>query len=224
MMVQPMGPATDGIWLPCGLNECFKLARYNQGCRFSPHIDGPWVPSDDVASIFTVLIYLNGPDSTSFPFKGGETNFLSPPCGVNSTSAETNNIDGGLIAKSQRHHSVISSVVPKTGSALIFEHNMLHEGAPIIEGVKYILRTEVLFRRVLSAIVPPISTADEDEESYNNIVQLYNRSEEQYDRHDATGFVESYLAALELQQQKVQPCIQFLLMSTHSHASHFTLF
>lgn len=32
-----------------------------------------------------------------------------------------------------------------TGSALIFEHQLWHQGTPIISGTKYILRTDVIF-------------------------------------------------------------------------------
>ena len=36
-------------------------------------------------------------------------------------------------------------VVPRTGMALLFYHNLLHEGAPVIAGRKYVLRTDVMY-------------------------------------------------------------------------------
>ncbi len=39
------------------------------------------------------------------------------------------------------------SVQPETGKALIFKHELLHEGCPVLEGVKYVLRTDVMYRR-----------------------------------------------------------------------------
>ncbi len=33
-------------------------------------------------------------------------------------------------------------VTPRAGQALIFNHDTYHEGEPVLEGVKYILRTE----------------------------------------------------------------------------------
>jgi hypothetical protein len=36
-------------------------------------------------------------------------------------------------------------VTPKTGSALLFVHDTWHEGAAIIEGIKYVLRSDVLY-------------------------------------------------------------------------------
>lgn len=37
-------------------------------------------------------------------------------------------------------------VEPKTGRALLFQHFLLHEGAPVTSGVKYALRTDVMYR------------------------------------------------------------------------------
>ena len=37
------------------------------------------------------------------------------------------------------------SVLPETGKALIFKHSFLHQGAPVRKGVKYVLRSDVMF-------------------------------------------------------------------------------
>lgn len=36
-------------------------------------------------------------------------------------------------------------IIPKTGSALVFVHDTWHEGAILTEGVKYVLRSDVLY-------------------------------------------------------------------------------
>jgi hypothetical protein len=38
-------------------------------------------------------------------------------------------------------------VKPETGMALAFAHKQLHEGAPVEQGRKYVLRTDVMYRR-----------------------------------------------------------------------------
>lgn len=53
-------------------------------------------------------------------FDGGETVFREPP----------------------------ETFAPRTGSVLIFAHEHWHEGRPIERGIKYVLRTDVMFRRV----------------------------------------------------------------------------
>ncbi len=53
-------------------------------------------------------------------FRGGETVILEPEC--------------------------VKTVTPERGSALFFFHPMFHEGATLIEGTKYILRSDVMYR------------------------------------------------------------------------------
>jgi prolyl 4-hydroxylase len=45
------------------------------------------------------------------------------------------------------HHFSLR-VRPQQGMALLFDHNLLHEGAVIEQGVKYVARTDVMYRRV----------------------------------------------------------------------------
>ncbi|MEM6772456.1 MAG: 2OG-Fe(II) oxygenase [Bacteroidota bacterium] len=40
-----------------------------------------------------------------------------------------------------------SEVHPKAGSALLFKHERIHEGCVITKGTKYVLRTDVMYRR-----------------------------------------------------------------------------
>ena len=35
---------------------------------------------------------------------------------------------------------------PKPGRALLFQHQILHEGCQVLAGVKYVLRTDVMYR------------------------------------------------------------------------------
>ncbi len=39
------------------------------------------------------------------------------------------------------------SVVPERGKALVFMHRVLHEGAEVIQGRKYVLRTDIMYRK-----------------------------------------------------------------------------
>lgn len=38
------------------------------------------------------------------------------------------------------------TVVPQRGMLLLFEHSLVHQGAPVRGGCKYVLRTDVMFR------------------------------------------------------------------------------
>ena len=37
---------------------------------------------------------------------------------------------------------------PKKGSVLIFNHNMIHEGSRLVEGTKYVIRSDIVFKRI----------------------------------------------------------------------------
>jgi prolyl 4-hydroxylase len=39
------------------------------------------------------------------------------------------------------------SIAPKKGMALLFQHHLLHEGAVLVSGTKYVLRSDVMYRR-----------------------------------------------------------------------------
>jgi predicted 2-oxoglutarate/Fe(II)-dependent dioxygenase YbiX len=41
-----------------------------------------------------------------------------------------------------------TSITPRTGMALVFKHNLLHEGSAVTSGRKYVLRSDVMFTRV----------------------------------------------------------------------------
>src|SRR5687768_5821786 len=127
-------------------------------------------------SIYTFLLYLNDEDSVGAPCVGGATNFLEEE----EEEKEEKEGNEGLIAKSQRQKRVICSVKPKAGSALLFLHNMLHEGARLEGGVKYVLRTEVMFRRVETPLRSPVDAESLAVISAENdqLYDLYRRSEE----------------------------------------------
>lgn len=40
------------------------------------------------------------------------------------------------------------SVHPRKGCALLFDHNLKHEGARLLRGVKHVLRTDVLYQKL----------------------------------------------------------------------------
>jgi prolyl 4-hydroxylase len=38
-------------------------------------------------------------------------------------------------------------IKPETGLGLLFQHPIVHEGSPVVSGVKYVVRTDVMYRR-----------------------------------------------------------------------------
>ena len=39
------------------------------------------------------------------------------------------------------------SIAPKPGCALLFNHHLLHEGARVERGIKYAVRSDLMYRR-----------------------------------------------------------------------------
>jgi hypothetical protein len=40
------------------------------------------------------------------------------------------------------------TVVPKTGMVAVFQHKLRHEGRPVLHGVKYAMRSDVIYEAV----------------------------------------------------------------------------
>lgn len=126
-----------------GINARFRFYRYNPKDYFKPHSDGSWpgsrVINDELVanaypdrySQMTFLIFL------SEGFKGGETRFL-----VNADDS----------TKPATRNDNVKNVDIRTpaGGILCFPHGMhplhcIHSSVPITDGVKYIIRSDVLF-------------------------------------------------------------------------------
>lgn len=110
------------FWVPLGLNERWRFYRYDAGQQFDWHFDGPYERSPLERSEFTFMIYLNG--------------------GVAGGATEFNLRSRGSI----RNDDPIIRVQPEMGKALIFVHRILHRGAPVADGRKYVMRTDVMCR------------------------------------------------------------------------------
>lgn len=108
-------------WEVTGLNPRLRACRYQGGQRFCVHRDGPYVPGDDERSFLTLQIYLN--DGAALT--GGNTRFYAGPDG----------------------RERWADLVPRTGSAIVFDHRAWHDGEAVTRGCKIVLRTDVLYRR-----------------------------------------------------------------------------
>jgi len=115
-----------GLWEAVSLNERLRFLRYGPEQEFKPHYDGNYVrpdgPKKGEVSFYTVQLYLNDVE------KGGETSFFIP--------------------NKHNHDEDIIPVDPQKGMAIIFQHNILHSGSPVISGKKYVIRTDVMYKKV----------------------------------------------------------------------------
>eukprot|EP01006_Ploeotia_vitrea_P028514 TRINITY_DN61187_c0_g1_i1.p1 TRINITY_DN61187_c0_g1~~TRINITY_DN61187_c0_g1_i1.p1 ORF type:complete len:310 (+),score=62.95 TRINITY_DN61187_c0_g1_i1:65-931(+) len=129
----PENITIQGKWEAMGLNEVFRICKYDPGGHFSPHYDGDFRRNPNERSFLTFMLYLNS------DYEGGTTNFLRD---------DTQHVlqeDGHYCAAEDK---IISSVKAKQGMAIIFDHHVFHEGGQLKSGQKYIMRSEVMFKRV----------------------------------------------------------------------------
>lgn len=108
-----------------GLNWRFRLYEYPENGRFAPHVDERMELDGEHGgtTLFTFMIYLNEPKS------GGETTFFEPR------------------RKGRKQLEIYKSIRPKIGMALAFDHLLFHEGSEVKKGLKYALRTDLVYRK-----------------------------------------------------------------------------
>lgn len=112
-------------WNPVELNEAFRICRYEAGGFFLPHRDGGFKRSEFNRSLKTFMVYLND------GFEGGDTHFYSntQPC------YERGDPD-----------KVVYTYKPQRGDVVVFNSEIIHDGGKLIDGQKFIFRSEVMYR------------------------------------------------------------------------------
>lgn len=131
----PAGIAADGRdWHYDGVNDRLRFCRYAAGQRFSLHQDGVHHRGPDCRSHLTVLLYL----SDGAGFAGGDTVFYAHgPGGEGDPPRE------------------LGRVRPRAGSLLLFDHTIWHAGEEVTQGVKHVLRSDIMYRASAGAAAVP---------------------------------------------------------------------
>ncbi|MEO1270310.1 MAG: 2OG-Fe(II) oxygenase [Myxococcota bacterium] len=106
-----------GLWGndPTGLNTLLRIQHYRVDEHFSLHTDGAYHDQES-GDVSQLTLLVYLNDG----FEGGETCFTLE--------------DGEQIW-----------VEPESGQALLFEHDIEHEGCAVLSGEKYVLRTDVMY-------------------------------------------------------------------------------
>ncbi|GAB1315115.1 hypothetical protein MFIFM68171_05325 [Madurella fahalii] len=122
-------------WEFLRVNDRMRFLRYGKGGFFRPHCDSSYAdindPSGMTRTLFTVHVYLNDSKAEAeagqrAKLVGGATTFYS--------NDEKRRLD----------------VNPKAGRVLIFQHHrLLHSGDDVKAGVKYTMRTDILYKYLM---------------------------------------------------------------------------
>ena len=113
-------PANKGNWRLVGLNPYLRVLRYWRGDFFYRHPDGEYRCPHTNQRSFLTCLVY-----LNEGYRGGFTTVY--------TSA------GRALP-----------VTPHAGMALLHDHNLYHEVPELLEGVKYVIRTDVMYERVVS--------------------------------------------------------------------------
>ncbi|KAK3252724.1 hypothetical protein CYMTET_37995 [Cymbomonas tetramitiformis] len=123
----PLMPQVEGREF-VGFLPRWRYYIYRKGQSFGKHVDVATkgsLPGEETE--YTLLVYLNGQGECDL--EGGETIFWATA------------------------RKVLCEVSPQTGMCLLHAHGrrcLLHEGALVRKGTKYVLRTDVMYRRISS--------------------------------------------------------------------------
>lgn len=129
--MQPfLGPAHEGAALH-GLNWRFRVYKYEAGHCFRPHYDIRTPLPGGGETRFSVVFYLNE------GFDGGETRFFEEKDRASRR---------GQHRPRKYNNRERFAVRAPVGGAVIFDHLLLHEGGEVLRGIKYAMRTDLIYR------------------------------------------------------------------------------
>lgn len=147
------GPSKRGeVWRMTRPNERMRFLKYVGGEYFRPHCDGMYItPDGEERSYLTMHLYLNDTGEPSEESLVGLTE-------ADRKEAEENVLEGGATT----FHNLTwddeprLDVEPKAGRVLLFQHrNLVHSGDDVRAGVKYTMRTDIMYSLAKDGEVTP---------------------------------------------------------------------
>ncbi|EED15885.1 conserved hypothetical protein [Talaromyces stipitatus ATCC 10500] len=133
------------------LNERLRFLKYVGGEYFKTHVDGKYrTPDGSEMSFYTIQLYLNGEGEEGQDLKELARRKQKGFNGQNIERTDQEKLLGGAtsFSPSWRDTNQDVRVWPKAGRILVFQHNNLwHGGDSVYGGVKYTVRTDVLYSK-----------------------------------------------------------------------------
>jgi hypothetical protein len=142
-------------WKVERLNERMRFLKYGKGQFFKEHCDGSYsTPDGNGKSFYTLHLYLNdsAQEIEKEKVEKDESN-VGTGNGEELKTTKVEHSDSGMLrGGATTFHSFDMArrmdVDPKAGRVLIFQHKgLLHSGDNVIDGIKYTLRTDIMYGR-----------------------------------------------------------------------------
>jgi hypothetical protein len=129
------------VWEPIGVSPLLRFVKYEDEGWLVVHYDSPYVESDDIRTLQTLVVYLEQ-DSTLI---GGATRYLTDPQAL--IPVAQRNLDDEKRPATEDEVRIRFS--PEDGTAVIFDHRLLHDAEKVSgAGNKIIIRTDIMYRKV----------------------------------------------------------------------------
>lgn len=127
-------------WEPIGINPLLRFIKYTDGGLLVPHYDAPYVASDEERTLMSFVVYLDNDPN----LEGGAVRFLHDP--QENVRLEDRNLAD--LTEPATEDEVRISLHPTPGSAVVFDHRVLHE-SQLVQGTgqKTIIRTDIVYRK-----------------------------------------------------------------------------
>ena len=172
------GIGMRGAWAVHSINPMFRLAKYDPLGHLGPHCDGDRIVDPiDHRSLKTFMVYLND------DYEGGATSFshdhdlyIDPVRGIWCSPPE----------------AIHSRLKAQKGDCLIFDHKILHEGQQVLSGHKYIIRSEIMYKKKAQRC------QSDDDLKMEQAVRLFNEGISLEEQHRVDDAIKLYRRAYKL--------------------------
>jgi NAD+ synthetase len=140
----PDGTSADAhdcmVWRACGVSPLFRFIKYASDGTLVAHYDAPFDFGDGRRTLKSMIVYLTegqAAGATRF-VRDTQQNILAPQR------------DYADWTRCAQDNEVIASFAPGPGSALIFNHRILHDSAPTKSTAeKIVMRADIVYEKVL---------------------------------------------------------------------------
>lgn len=138
----PTDHDNHALWRPIGVNPLMRFIRYEDGGQLVAHYDGTYAKTDTQRTLMSLVIYLTSNEH-------GATRFLRDP----QAGKRMDEMDFSDWDRAGNDDEVLFANKPRAGSALLFDHRLLHDGEPYTKGSnawddeKIIIRTDIVFEK-----------------------------------------------------------------------------
>lgn len=130
------------LWRAVGVSPLFRAIKYEQGGYLVPHYDSSYCYSTSTKTLMSVIIYLT--EGEGAEDGSGKTRFILDP--QRYLPQHERVYKDSTTTPSPKE--IILSVDGFTGSALIFDHRILHDSDVLkVPDCKIILRTDIVFEQ-----------------------------------------------------------------------------